>query len=135
MFRPEYPRPSFVREQWQNLNGSWDFEILSQPKNMLDQPLAQKIDSPDRHETGGRCGCNIGICQKQPEEISGRRHIHSGHLQRHSGAALWRSTFGNGTLFELNLRWKINRGEGCSYHNPGPGPNRKHRSICFRYNW
>ena len=27
MFRPEYPRPSFVRENWINLNGKWDFEI------------------------------------------------------------------------------------------------------------
>ncbi|MCL2519192.1 MAG: beta-galactosidase, partial [Oscillospiraceae bacterium] len=25
--RPEYPRPQFVRENWQNLNGEWDFEI------------------------------------------------------------------------------------------------------------
>ena len=27
MYRPEYPRPSFVRENWLNLNGKWDFEI------------------------------------------------------------------------------------------------------------
>ncbi len=25
--RPEYPRPQFVRENWLNLNGSWQFEI------------------------------------------------------------------------------------------------------------
>ena len=25
---PEYPRPQMVREQWQNLNGSWDYAIL-----------------------------------------------------------------------------------------------------------
>ncbi len=25
--RPEYPRPSFVRENWQNLNGEWEFYI------------------------------------------------------------------------------------------------------------
>lgn len=25
--RPEYPRPQFVRDNWQNLNGEWDFEI------------------------------------------------------------------------------------------------------------
>ena len=25
--RPEYPRPQFVREDWMNLNGEWDFEI------------------------------------------------------------------------------------------------------------
>ncbi|MBR3869709.1 MAG: beta-galactosidase [Clostridia bacterium] len=27
MFRPEYPRPSFARDNWLNLNGKWDFEI------------------------------------------------------------------------------------------------------------
>ena len=27
MMRPEYPRPSLVREKWQNLNGEWDFLI------------------------------------------------------------------------------------------------------------
>ena len=46
MFRPEYPRPSFVREKWQNLNGSWDFEILSEAKNMLNESLSQKIEVP-----------------------------------------------------------------------------------------
>ena len=25
--RPEYPRPQLVREYWQNLNGTWDFEF------------------------------------------------------------------------------------------------------------
>src|SRR6185295_19621377 len=24
---PEYPRPTMVREQWQNLNGLWDYAI------------------------------------------------------------------------------------------------------------
>lgn len=27
MYRSEYPRPSFIRENWFNLNGKWDFEI------------------------------------------------------------------------------------------------------------
>src|ERR1700682_5630232 len=25
--RPEYPEPQFEREQWQNLNGRWEFEF------------------------------------------------------------------------------------------------------------
>ena len=25
--RPEYPRPQFVRKDWMNLNGSWQFEM------------------------------------------------------------------------------------------------------------
>jgi beta-galactosidase/beta-glucuronidase len=30
---PEYPRPQLVREQWQNLNGSWDYAILPKGSN------------------------------------------------------------------------------------------------------
>jgi hypothetical protein len=25
--RPEYPRPQFVRDDWQNLNGAWTCEL------------------------------------------------------------------------------------------------------------
>jgi beta-galactosidase/beta-glucuronidase len=27
MIRPEHPRPQFVRDQWRNLNGTWQFEM------------------------------------------------------------------------------------------------------------
>ena len=27
MPRPEYPRPQMVREDWINLNGTWEFEM------------------------------------------------------------------------------------------------------------
>ena len=30
---PEYPRPQLVRDQWQNLNGSWDYAILPKGSN------------------------------------------------------------------------------------------------------
>ena len=28
--RPEYPRPQFVREDWINLNGEWNFSFDDQ---------------------------------------------------------------------------------------------------------
>lgn len=46
MFRTEYPRPSFVRSDWQNLNGKWDFAILDCEQNMLEKPLTEKIEVP-----------------------------------------------------------------------------------------
>ena len=33
---PEHPRPDFMRQQWQNLNGVWQFEFDS-----LDNPGKQ----------------------------------------------------------------------------------------------
>ena len=27
VYRTEYPKPQFMRENWENLNGIWDFEI------------------------------------------------------------------------------------------------------------
>lgn len=30
---PEYPRPQLVRDQWQNLNGAWDYAILPKGSN------------------------------------------------------------------------------------------------------
>ena len=43
----EYPRPQFVREQWLNLNGVWEFEE-SHPASPLpfDRPLAETILVP-----------------------------------------------------------------------------------------
>lgn len=33
---PEYPRPQMVRDEWQNLNGLWDYAILPKGKNIPD---------------------------------------------------------------------------------------------------
>jgi beta-galactosidase/beta-glucuronidase len=52
MLRTEYPRPQFVRKEWQCLNGSWDFDFDDQneadalhwEKNSY--PLSQRIQVP-----------------------------------------------------------------------------------------
>jgi len=40
---PEYPRPQLVREQWQNLNGLWEYAVsareASQPALMPNKIL------------------------------------------------------------------------------------------------
>lgn len=48
--RPEYPRPSFVRSDWMNLNGEWAFEIDNGDsgiaRGLCDAPLSGKIIVP-----------------------------------------------------------------------------------------
>src|SRR4051794_29286404 len=39
--RPEYPRPQFVRSEWLNLNGEWEFEI-DQGDSGLERGLLQR---------------------------------------------------------------------------------------------
>src|SRR3978361_1911172 len=34
---PEYPRPQLVRDQWQNINGLWDYALTARP---AEQPTA-----------------------------------------------------------------------------------------------
>ncbi|CAM4204278.1 beta-galactosidase [Cytophagaceae bacterium 50C-KIRBA] len=34
---PEYPRPQMVRDQWQNLNGLWDYAIIDKGSNIPSQ--------------------------------------------------------------------------------------------------
>ena len=47
---PEYPRPQFVRNDWLNLNGEWEFEIdqgdSGLERGLLKRPLAGKITVP-----------------------------------------------------------------------------------------
>ncbi|HYF50717.1 MAG TPA: glycoside hydrolase family 2 TIM barrel-domain containing protein [Planctomycetota bacterium] len=48
--RPEYPRPQFVRNEWLNLNGEWQFEFdfgdSGKERGILDRDLKQKITVP-----------------------------------------------------------------------------------------
>ena len=49
--RPEYPRPQFVRNQWINLNGEWEFEIdngkSGRPRRLYEAVrLEKKINVP-----------------------------------------------------------------------------------------
>ena len=34
---PEYPRPQFVRESWQSLNGPWDYSITDPEGNLVEE--------------------------------------------------------------------------------------------------
>ena len=53
--RPEYPRPQFVRSDWLNLNGEWQFEIdqadSGLERGLRDRELRQRIVVPFAPET------------------------------------------------------------------------------------
>jgi beta-galactosidase/beta-glucuronidase len=48
--RPEYPRPQFVRDEWLNLNGEWQFEIdpgdSGIERGLRERELSQRITVP-----------------------------------------------------------------------------------------
>jgi beta-galactosidase/beta-glucuronidase len=48
--RPEYPRPQFVRTEWLNLNGHWQFETdrgdSGRARGLVDRPLSGRILVP-----------------------------------------------------------------------------------------
>lgn len=46
MARNEYPRPSFVRENWLSLNGQWDFEIGGDKLKPENVEYTKKIEVP-----------------------------------------------------------------------------------------
>ena len=54
--RSEYPRPQFERENWQNLNGAWDFRFDDDDKGlrerwyMPDSPFPMQINVPFVYE-------------------------------------------------------------------------------------
>ena len=56
MYRKEYPRPQFVREEWLNLNGEWDFEfddlnIGQKEKWFFKHEYSRKINVPFAFQT------------------------------------------------------------------------------------
>jgi beta-galactosidase/beta-glucuronidase len=56
MYKEEYPRPQFVRSQWENLNGEWDFSFDDEKKGQelhweQSFPEQKKILVPFTYET------------------------------------------------------------------------------------
>ena len=56
MYRPEYPRPQLVRDQWLNLNGQWAFEFDDNNKGLKEgwqknPNFSKKIEVPFAYQT------------------------------------------------------------------------------------
>jgi beta-galactosidase/beta-glucuronidase len=67
--RPEYPRPQFVRSEWLNLNGEWEFDFDDQNQGQKQGwhyglPLARRINVPFPYQSA-----LSGINDKEIHEI------------------------------------------------------------------
>lgn len=90
---PEYPRPQMVRENWQNLNGLWDYAL--QPRNGQDQIPTQfegKILVPFAIESalsgvGKRVGKDSVLWYKTAIKIPAK--LRKDNILLHFGAVDW----------------------------------------------
>jgi len=98
-----YPRPQFRRRQWQNLNGSWDFEI--DPDGILSSPehvaWAARIEVPFAPETARSGVADTGLYRScwYRRTLEAPSLEHGERLILHFGAVDYRATvWVDGTL-------------------------------------
>lgn len=48
MYRREYPRPEFKREEWMSLNGTWDFSFHGEKERSIEVPFCVSVRN-ERH--------------------------------------------------------------------------------------
>ncbi len=97
--RPEHPRPQFERENWMNLNGTWQFEIDNgrsgeeRKLNMVGTPLAASIVVPFCPESKlsgiGHTDFISGVWYKRTVTVpkhTGRVFLHFGAVDYHTKA-------------------------------------------------
>lgn len=94
IFRPEHPKPQFMRESWCNLNGSWSFHVDSNEdeatRGAVGQPLSfdSKIQVPFCPESSlsgiGRSNFMKSVWYQRSFAIS--REQRNGRMRLHFGA-------------------------------------------------
>ena len=50
MYRSEYPRPEFKREEWLSLNGQWDFCFPGEEMRKIEVPFVFQSEMSGIHE-------------------------------------------------------------------------------------
>jgi len=88
---PEYPRPQMVRKEWQNLNGQWNYALISKHANMPGSfPETILVPFPIESALSG-----VGHPLRPDERLWYRRTFHinqdwkGGHVLLHFGAVDW----------------------------------------------
>jgi len=99
IYRLEHPKPQFERENWQNLNGIWDFEIDNvrsgdaRGLQNVDAKLSQKINVPFAPESDlsgvGHKDFMLGVWYQKKitltqEQCAGRIFLHFGAVDYES---------------------------------------------------
>ena len=77
--RPEYPRPQFVRKDWMNLNGEWEFEqdpgVSGKERQIYERELKERILVPFCPESD-LSGIRVG-------EIAAKTHLTRPSVSHH----------------------------------------------------
>jgi hypothetical protein len=98
----EYPRPQLVRDQWQSLNGEWEFEFDDEHRYSLpsdDIPWSRRINVPFAPEselsgigdTGFHNACWYR-CRFKVEQRGARTLLHFGAVDyqaRYGSTTIW----------------------------------------------
>lgn len=143
---PEYPRPQLVRENWQNLNGLWDYAITpgkltGAPSSYEGQILVPYPVESALSGVGKRVGKDHTLWYRRTITVD--RKLRSGDVLLHFGAVDWRAeVYVNGTQvgtheggfdpFSFNITPYLNSGATQEIvvgvwdpTNEGPQPNGK----------
>ena len=91
---PEYPRPHMVRENWQNLNGLWDYTIQPQSQTSIPSSFDGKILVPFAIESalsgvGRRVGNDSVLWYRA--QISVPASMRKQNVLLHFGGVDWRA--------------------------------------------
>lgn len=100
---PEYPRPQMVRQQWQNLNGLWDYAITDAVKTGTDNELVVSVfDATGGMQPKGKRYLYVAGCKSVELSPDGLRSIGqvgisgTNHNERGAWAAVRPAVFASG---------------------------------------
>ena len=120
VYRTEHPKPQFMRDNWLNLNGEWDFELDNgrsgiDRKMYLDGKYTKKINVPFCPQSK-LSGLEItdfmyGVWYRRtveltPEQIKGKTYIHFGAVDYY--AKVWINGHFAGEHKGGYISWKLN---------------------------
>ena len=121
--RPEYPRPQFVRDNWKNLNGTWEFEIdqsrsgmekgYADPKHHLSGSITvpfcpESALSGVAYKTGTEQNVNLVLSTireaRKKEKVTAELQLHSDQGFQYTSQAYFKLTQSYGITPSMSRR-------------------------------